>query len=205
MYQLKIESAAGMKITAFIHPDIVNKIGLRLGSRTSFPRDQLLTEFGYPVGVGAKIENNFNLLYEFINAVLRESRSEYFVVQIEPVPVKPKLNPIFNSIKTLPEEDRQLIVVFSDKEIMSGVEYCKGHDQFHTRKGDVKKHLIHQWAYADEFYAQLNLPEFPKEQPKRKGSEDVIPELLKLLFAAATMAERASKQEQKKDTPFPFH
>lgn len=59
MYQLKIESAAGMKITAFIHPDIVNKIGLRLGSRTSFPRDQLLTEFGYPVGVGAKIENNF--------------------------------------------------------------------------------------------------------------------------------------------------
>ena len=43
MYQLKIESAAGMKITTFIHPDIVNKIGLRLGSRTSFPRDQLQT------------------------------------------------------------------------------------------------------------------------------------------------------------------
>lgn len=203
MYQLKIESAAGMKTSAFIHPDIVNKIGLRLGSRTSFPRDQLLTEFGYPAGVGAKTENNFNLLYEFINAVLRESRSEYFVVQIEPVPVKPKLNPIFNSIETLPEEDRQLIVVFSDKEIMSGVEYCKGHDELHTRKGDLKKHLIHQWAYADEFYAQLNLPEFPKEQPKHSGLDEAIPELFKLLFAAAAMAEKASDQEKKKG--FKFH
>lgn len=134
MYQLKIESAAGMKITAFIHPDIVNKIGLRLGSRTSFPRDQLLTEFGYPVGVGAKIENNFNLLYEFINAVLRESRSEYFVVQIEPVPVKPKLNPIFNSIKHCRKKTVSLSWYSAIKKLCRVLNIAKGMISFTPEK-----------------------------------------------------------------------
>ncbi|WP_228200396.1 hypothetical protein [Acinetobacter sp. WCHAc010034] len=96
-------------------------------------------------------------------------------------------NPIFNSLKTLPEEDRELVVVFTDKEIMSGVKYCEKHDEFHTRKGDVKKHLIHQWAYAEDFYNQLNLPEFP-ERSKRPDSSEIFKNLKGLLDALSDAA-----------------
>lgn len=206
MFTLKIQSIAGMTAEAIIHPHVAHLIGLVVGNKTSIPRGQLLTEFGYPAGVGAKTANTSTQLYAFLNAVLAESNSADFTVQIEAIPAVPKLNPIFNSIETLPEEDRSLILVFTDQEVMSGVMYCKKHDEFHTRKGDVKKHLIHQWAYADDFFAQLNLPEFPQQQPKAKKSksEQGIPELLKMLLLAAALADEAD-QENSKKSPIKFH
>lgn len=197
MYQLNVETHIGLKKSHSLSAECAQFL-MSKGFVTSMtPRNKVLKEFEF-----FPITNELSNVFVFLEDILKDSNSEFFTIQIEAIPAEPKFNPIFKSLETLPEEDRQLVVVFTDKEIMSGVVYCEGHDEFHTRKGDVKKHLIHQWAYADEFYAQLNLPEFPKEQPKRQGLDETIPKLFKLLFAAAAMAEKESEQEKK---GFRFH
>lgn len=197
MYKLNVETHIGLKNSLLLSAELAQFL-LSKGFATSMtPRENVLKAF-----VDVDTTPELSKVFVFLEDILKDSNSEFFTIQIEAIPAEPKLNPIFNSIKTLPEEDRLLILVFTDKEIMSGVKYCKGHDEFHTRKGNVKKHLIHQWAYADEFYAQLKLPEFPKEQPKGKGLDETIPQLFKLLFAAAAMAEKESEQQKK---GFKFH
>lgn len=197
MYKLNVETHIGLKNSLLLSVEVAQFLMSKGFATSMTPRNKVLKYFeGFP------ITNELSEVYVFLENILKDSNSKFFTIQIEAIPAEPKLNPIFKSLETQPEEDRQLIVVFSDKEIMSGIKYCKGHDEFHTKKGDVKKHLIHQWAYADEFYAQLNIPDFPKEQPKRLGLDDAIPELFKLLFAAAAMAEKSSEQEKK---GFKFH
>lgn len=178
MYALKIKSIAGMTAEAIIHPEIANQIGFLSISGTSIPRDQLLTEFGYPVGVGAKTGNTSTQLYEFINAVLKESKSERFFVQIEATPAHQK---IFNSADDLPIANKPLIVVFKDKDIISA-EYCNKHNAWHTEQGNINVRQIHQWAYAEDFYNQLNLPQFP-ERSKRPDSSEIFKSLEVLLDA----------------------
>lgn len=201
MHQLNVETHIGLKKSLQLNTEVALFICKNGFALSATPRNSVLKRFDHCANLPKAPD--LSEVGKFLKDILKDSNSEFFTIQIEAIPAKPKLNPIFNSIETLPEEDRSLILVFTDKEIMSGVMYCKEHDEFHTRKGDVKKHLIHQWAYADEFYAQLNLPEFPKEQPKRSGLDEAIPELFKLLFAAAAMAEKASDQEKKKG--FKFH
>lgn len=197
MYKLNVETHIGLKNSLLLSAELAQFL-LSKGFATSMtPREKVLEAF-----VDVDTTPELEKVFVFLEDILKDSNSEFFTIQIEAVPAEPKLNPIFSSIETLPEEDRLLILVFTDKEIMSDVKYCKEHNEFHTRKGDVKKHLIHQWAYADEFYAQLKLPEFPKEQPKRQGLDEAIPQLFKILFAAAAMAEKESEQEKK---GFKFH
>lgn len=157
MYKLNVETHIGLKNSLLLSAELAQFL-LSKGFATSMtPRKKVLEAF-----IGLEITPELSKVYVFLEDILKDSNSEFFTIQIEAIPAEQKLNPIFNSIEILPEEDRLLVLVFTDQEIMAGVKYCKNHDEFHTRKGDVKKHLIHQWAYADDFYAQLNLPEFPK-------------------------------------------
>ena len=94
-------------------------------------------------------------------------------------------NPIFKSADDLPIADKPLIVVFKDKDIISA-EYCNKCDAWHTPHGNLKPQKIHQWAYANDFYNQLNLPEFP-ERPKRPDLSDLL-KGLKGLFEALSDA-----------------
>lgn len=194
MYKLNVETHIGLKNSLLLSAELAQFL-LSKGFATSMtPRKKVLEAF-----IGLEITPELSKVYVFLEDILKDSNSEFFTIQIEAIPAEPKLNPIFNSIEILPEEDRLLVLVFTDQEIMAGVKYCKNHDEFHTRKGDVKKHLIHQWAYADDFYAQLNLPEFPKLEPNPNLFEEAFPALLKLLILDAI---KTKMSEQKNSKPF---
>lgn len=94
-------------------------------------------------------------------------------------------NPMFKSADELPVSDVPLIIVFKDKDIISA-EYCSKHEAWHTVHGNINVRQIHQWAYAEDFYNQLNLPEFP-EHLKRPDPSDLL-KGLKGLFEALSDA-----------------
>lgn len=194
MYQLNVETHAGLKKSLSLSIETALFLSNKGLGTSMTPRKKVLETFA-----GLPTTPEISQVFVFLEDILKDSNSEFFTIQFEAIPAEPKLNPIFYSIETLPEEDRSLILVFTDQEIMSGVKYCKNHDEFHTRKGDVKKHLIHQWAYADEFYAQLNLPAFPKLEPNPNLFEEAFPALLKLLILDAI---KTKMSEQKNSKPF---
>ena len=160
---------------------MVEYLGKKLRGVNSIPRDDLLTHFDYPKGLGTDFHENHEL-YNFLSSVLADSKANSFVLQIESIPAHRK---IFNSADDLPIADKPLIVVFKDKDIISA-EYCSKHEAWHTAKGDINIQQIHQWAYTDDFYHQLNLPEFPS-RPKRLDSSELI-KGLKGLFEALSDA-----------------
>lgn len=79
-------------------------------------------------------------------------------------------NHIFKSADDLPIAEKPLIVVFKDKDIINA-EYCNKHDAWHTAQGHINVSQIHQWAYTEDFYNQLNLPEFPERSKRSDPSE----------------------------------
>ena len=121
-------------------------------------------------------------VYNFANAILAESNSPTFTVQIEAIPAHQK---VFYSADDLPIANKPLIVVFKDKDIISA-EYCNKHDAWHTQHGNINVGQIHQWAYVEDFYNQLNLPKFP-EHSKRPDPSELI-KGLKGLFEALSDA-----------------
>ncbi|MEC8124707.1 MAG: hypothetical protein VX125_12820 [Pseudomonadota bacterium] len=179
MYQLHISTPNGMKATANIDLSMVEFVGKKLIGVSSIARDELLTHFGYPKGVGADFDKNHEL-YNFLSSVLVDSNSERFIPQIESIPADRKM---FYSTDDLPIADKPLIVVFKDKDIISA-EYCSKHKAWHTQHGNINVRQIHQWAYAEDFYNQLNLPEFP-ERPKRPEPSEFLKELFEALSNAA--------------------
>ncbi|MBJ9954382.1 hypothetical protein I5735_15225 [Acinetobacter baumannii] len=195
MYNLKITSNFGMQAIAVLDKSIVEKLPSKAFSKEKIKREELLNFFGYPKDVGNSI-SGLNNLYEFIDNVLTESSSNHFKVMIEAIPVQPKINPIFKSAETLPEENRQVTVIFKDKYISSNIEYCQKHESWHSPHGDLKVNRIHQWAYSDELYPQLNLPEIT-EEPKKESEidRDISEKLLKTLLFAALISGSKSKSE----------
>lgn len=181
MYQLHISTPNGMKATANIDLSMVEFLGGKLIGVSSIARDELLTHFGYPKGVGADFDKNHEL-YNFLSSVLVDSNADRFIPQIESIPADQK---IFYSADDLPIANKPLIVVFKDKNIISA-EYCNKHDAWHTQHGNINVSQIHQWAYVEDFYNQLNLPEFPK-QSKRPDPSELI-KGLKGLFEALSAA-----------------
>lgn len=181
MYQLHISTPNGMKATANIDLSMVEFLGKKLIGVSSIARDELLTHFGYPTGVGADFHKNHEL-YNFLSSVLVDSNADRFIPQIESIPADQK---IFYSADDLPIANKPLIVVFKDKDIISA-EYCNKHDAWHTKHGNINVRQIHQWAYVEDFYNQLNLPEFP-ERSKRPDPSELI-KSLKGLFEALSDA-----------------
>lgn len=109
-------------------------------------------------------------------------------------------NPIFKDVSVLPEQKRQVTVVFKDKEISSNVLYCQNHKKWHSPYGDLRVSKIHQWAYTDELYPQLNLPEIEKELDS--DAELKAKQILKMLLISAMLSGKSSKSDL---SGFPFN
>lgn len=164
MYKLNISTPAFLQASLPISMDVGQFLISRLNQLDSqtIHRDELLEKIGYPVGVGSNSGSFLNGVYNFADAILNESNSHSFKVEIEAIPAHPKVDSIFSEASKLPEHGRSIVVIFKDKQLMSDVEYCKKCKEWHSPKGDLKESHIHQWAYTDDFYNLLNLPEFPK-------------------------------------------
>lgn len=182
MYQLHISTASRMKASLPVSGEVANYLSTRLVNHDSIERKELLKQIGYPKGVGSQNGSFLDSVYNFANAILAESNSPTFTVQIEAIPAHQK---VFYSANDLPIANKPLIVVFKDKDI-TNAEYCNKHDAWHTQHGNINVRQIHQWAYAEDFYNQLNLPEFP-ERSKRPDPSELI-KGLKGLFEALSDA-----------------
>lgn len=182
MYQLHISTASRMKASLPVSGEVANYLSTRLVNHDSIERKELLKQIGYPKGVGSQNGSFLDSVYNFANAILAESNSPTFTVQIEAIPAHQKF---FYSADDLPIANKPLIVVFKDKDITKA-EYCNKHDAWHTQYGNINVRQIHQWAYAEDFYNQLNLPEFP-ERSKRPDPSELI-KGLKGLFEALSDA-----------------
>ena len=178
MYQLHISTPSCMKATLPVSGEVANYLSTRLVNHDSIERKELLKQIGYPKGVGSQNGSFLDSVYNFANAILAESNSPTFTVQIEAIPAHQK---VFYSADDLPIANKPLIVVFKDKDIISA-EYCNKHDAWHTQHGNINVCQIHQWAYVEDFYNQLNLPEFP-ERSKRPDSSEIFKSLKGLLDA----------------------
>jgi len=177
MYQLNIWTPSCMKASLPVSADVAHYLGNRLIEQ-EIKRDELMQIIGYPVGIGGQEGSFLNSVYNFANAILKESNSATFRVQIEAIPAHQK---IFKSADDLPIASKPLIVVFKDKDIISA-EYCNKHNAWHTEQGNINVRQIHQWAYAEDFYDQLNLPQFP-ERSKRPDPSELLKSLKGLLGA----------------------
>ncbi|PPZ93781.1 hypothetical protein C5B41_13765 [Acinetobacter ursingii] len=182
IYQLNISTPSCMKASLPVSGEVANYLSTRLVKHSLIQRNELLQKLDYPKGVGSQKGSFLDSVYHFANAILAESNSPTFTVQIEAIPAYQK---IFYSADDLPIADKPLIVVFKDKDIISA-EYCSKHEAWHTQHGNINVHQIHQWAYVDDFYKQLNLPEFP-ERSKRPDPSELI-KGLKGLFEALSDA-----------------
>ncbi|WP_252509300.1 hypothetical protein [Acinetobacter colistiniresistens] len=83
-----------------------------------------------------------------------------------------------------------------DQRIESDVRYCAGCKEWHAKNGNVKVTRIHQWAYTEDFYNLLNLPEFP--EPKKsngKSTEDLTDALAHLFLLKALLGKAKSGSE----------
>ncbi|MDG9947720.1 hypothetical protein N7574_00040 [Acinetobacter ursingii] len=182
MYQLHISTASRMKASLPVSGEVANYLSTRLVNHDSIERKELLKQIGYPKGVGSQNGSFLDSVYNFANAILAESNSPTFTVQIEAIPAHQK---VFYSADDLPIANKPLIVVFKDKDI-TNAEYCNKHDAWHTQYGNINVRQIHQWAYVEDFYNQLNLPKFP-EHSKRPDPSELI-KGLKGLFEALSDA-----------------
>ncbi len=109
MYKLNVETHIGLKNSLLLSAEFAQFL-LSKGFATSMtPRKKVLEAF-----IGMEITPELSKVFVFLEDILKDSNSEFFTIQIEAIPAKPKWNPIFNSIKTLPEEDRSLILVFTN-------------------------------------------------------------------------------------------
>ena len=178
IYQLHISTPSCMKASLPVSDEVANYLSTRLVNHGSIERKELLQQIGYPKGVGSQRGSFLDSVYNFANAILAESNSPTFTVQIEAIPAHQK---IFKSADDLPIANKPLIVVFKDKDIISA-EYCNKHNAWHTEQGNINARQIHQWAYAEDFYNQLNLPQFP-ERSKRPDSSEIFKSLKGLLDA----------------------
>ena len=182
MYQLHISTPSCMKATLPVSGEVANYLSTRLVNHDSIERKELLKQIGYPKGVGSQNGSFLDSVYNFAIAILAESNSPTFTVQIEAIPAHQK---VFYSADDLPIANKPLIVVFKDKDI-TNAEYCNKHDAWHTQYGNINVRQIHQWAYVEDFYNQLNLPKFP-EHSKRPDPSELI-KGLKGLFEALSDA-----------------
>ena len=182
MYQLHISTASRMKASLPVSGEVATYLSTRLVNHDSIERKELLKQIGYPKGVGSQNGSFLDSVYSFANAILAESNSPTFTVQIEAIPAHQK---VFYSADDLPIANKPLIVVFKDKDI-TNAEYCNKHDAWHTQYGNINVRQIHQWAYVEDFYNQLNLPKFP-EHSKRPDPSELI-KGLKGLFEALSDA-----------------
>lgn len=194
LYQLNISTPSCMKASLPVSGQVAHYLSNRLVANEDIQRDQLLRQIGYPVSIGNKEGSFLDSVYNFAQAILKESNSATFTVQIEAIPAQPE---IFKSADKLPIAEKPLIVVFKDKDIISA-EYCSAHEAWHTAKGDINFSQIHQWAYADDFYKQLNLPEFP-QRAKRPDTSGLIKGLAGLFEALsdATVEVHVNKADSK--------
>lgn len=181
MYQLHISTPSCMKASLPVSGEVANYLSTRLLNHGSIERKELLKQIGYPKGVGSQNGSFLDSVYNFADAILAESNSPTFTVQIE----APAYQKVFHSADDQPIANKPLIVVFKDKDIISA-EYCNKHDAWHTQHGNINVRQIHQWAYVEDFYNQLNLPEFP-ERSKRPDPSELI-KGLKGLFEALSDA-----------------
>lgn len=192
MYKLNISTPGFLQASLPISEDVANWLSKRLEGR-DIQREDLLNKMGYPVGVGSNSGSILDSVYNFAKHILNESKAEQFNVQIEAIPAHPKMDSIFSAASILPEHGRSIIVIFKDKQVMSDVEYCNKCKEWHTPKGDLKESHIHQWAYTDDFYNLLNLPEFPKARSDNgEKSRDLADSLAQMfLFKALLIAAKS--------------
>ncbi|WP_342049619.1 hypothetical protein [Acinetobacter nosocomialis] len=191
MFKLNISTQACMQASLPISFDVAEYLKTRLQNE-EVKRDELLKTIGYPVGVGSN-SGFLNSVYNFANAILKESKAESFRVQIEAIPAQQKLN-VFKGKDEKPDDGRMVVVFFANQTIEADVVYCKACKAWHTRKGNLNEDRIHQWVYADDFYNLLKFPEFPQA----KTNKEEVPEqlvkllLLKAIFGAATSSNDRS-------------
>ncbi|MDM1022100.1 hypothetical protein QSV37_17650 [Acinetobacter sp. VNK23] len=195
MYKLNISTPALLQASLPISMDAAEFLIRRLNQldSQSIHRNDLLEKLGYPTTVGSNKGSFLQNVYNFADAILKESNAHRFKVEIEAIPAKPKLTPIFKDAADLPEHGRSVIVIFKDKQVMSDVHYCKKCNEWHTPKGDLKESTIHQWAYTKDFYNLLNLPEFPKQKPKqddRSKGRDPAETLAGVILLSALLGKK---------------
>lgn len=198
MYKLKISTPAFLQASLPISMEVGEFLINRLNQLDSqmIPRDELQQKLGYPVGVGSDSGSFLQNVYNFADAILKESNSHRFTVQIEAIPAHQKVDSIFSEAANLPEHGRSIVVVFKDKQLMSNVEYCKKCKEWHSPKGDLKEGQIHQWAYTEDFYNLLNLPEFPESKKSNgKSTEDLADALAHLFLLKALLGKAKSGSE----------
>lgn len=181
MYQLNVITPALMKISINISQDIALNISSHLLNK-KIQRDDLFNVLNQELKNLKATSLYLESIKDFVQEILKESNASVFILQIEASPAHQK---VFHSADDLPIANNPLIVVFKDKDIISA-EYCNKHDAWHTQQGDIDVRQIHQWAYRDDFYNQLNLPEFP-EPSKRPDPSELI-KGLKGLFEALSDA-----------------
>jgi hypothetical protein len=100
---------------------------------------------------------------------------------------------ILFDLSTLPEPDRDLIVITYDSEIYSGVIFCGKH--FHMKNENnigMKTTAIYKWLYADQLLnflkfqpmdadAQAKVKEQIRQENKAKRPQSVLDELVNAL------------------------
>lgn len=199
MYKLNISTTACMQASLPISEEVANYLSKRLMGVLSIRREDLLQRVGYPVGVGSNSGSFLDSVYNFANAILTESNAEEFKVQIEAIPSHQKVDSIFKGSDSIPEEGRSVVVFFVDKKIEAKVRYCDGCKAWHAADGDLKVDRIHQWAYTEDFYKLLDIPEFP--ETKSKNMDDISDAFARVFLLKALM-EAAKSQSEKHPRSF---
>ncbi|ASO72517.1 hypothetical protein [Acinetobacter baumannii] len=191
MFKLNISTQACMQASLPISLDVAEYLKTRL-QKEEVKRDELLKTIGYPVGVGSNSGSFLDSVYNFANAILKDSTAEVFTVQIEAIPAHQKLN-VFKGKDEKPKEDRMVVVFFADQTIEADVVYCKACKEWHARKGNLNENRIHQWVYADDFYNLLKFPEFPQA---KSNKEEVPEQLVKVLLLKALLSAATSSNDR---------
>ncbi len=148
MFKLNISTQACMQASLPISFDVAEYLKTRLQNE-EVKRDELLKTIGYPVGVGSN-SGFLNSVYNFANAILKESKAESFRVQIEAIPAQQKLN-VFKGKDEKPDDGRMVVVFLPTKRSKPMLFIAK-----HVKHGIHEKGTLMKIAFTNGYMQTIS-------------------------------------------------
>lgn len=161
MYQLTIETQAGLKTSLQIENEVAQLLNMNGFPRSATPREKVLSEF---VECAKKLSlgTAFISIKEWLVWILNDSNSEFFTIQLEAIPAvqateKIDLTSLFKDARITPEPGKEILINTVTGQLVSPALYDSFFKRYRIPVGEVRPYMIKSWAYLDDVNQVLNL------------------------------------------------
>lgn len=161
MYQLTIETQAGLKTSLQIDNEVAKLLNMKGFPRSATPRENVLSEFEECTN-NLPLQNAFVSISKWLVGILKDSNSDFFTIQLEAIPAvqateKTDLTSLFKDARITPESGKEILINTVTGQLVSPALYDSFFKRYRIPAGEVRPYMIKSWAYLDDVNQVLNL------------------------------------------------